>query len=254
MTVADVVDALLSMGDNCSGIWADRLGGGKAPQGGSEMVTRRPTDEGAFGPDGVMKFFLYLTGILVPVLSVLPWSLPVGLLAIPPGFERSLFMLLVHVPLAVIVVLVLWWAPRYYSSITYSIQEDWLIAEGGVLWRRRARLPVDRVQLVDVHQGPLQRRYGVASVSVFTAATGQSQAELRFVNIRDADRLRDRILALAAKYRTDHSGLVSIGGMPLGETGEQRVRLPQVNGAGIGDLVLEELRAIRRLLEKSVKE
>lgn len=76
------------------------------------MVTRRPTDEGAFGPDGVMKFFLYLTGILVPVLCVLPWSLPVGLLAIPPGFERSLFMLLVYVPLAVIVVLVLWWAPR----------------------------------------------------------------------------------------------------------------------------------------------
>lgn len=212
-------------------------------------------DEGIFKPDEAMGLFLYLSGVLLPLLCVLPWSLPVGLLAIPPGTERLAFMLFTHIPLAVTVAIVIWWAPRYYASITYSIGEDWLIAEGGVFWRKRVRLPVDRVQLVDVLQGPLQRRYGLASVSVFTAATGQSQAELRFVNLKDADRLRDQILFLSGKYRSDRSGLASTGVVSPGRVREeQEGGRPHLQDEVVDTPALEEIRAIRRLLEKHMKE
>jgi len=58
----------------------------------------------------------------------------------------------------------------------------------------RVRVPMARIQHVDIRRGPLERRYGLATVVLFTAAGAHAIPGLA---LEVADQLRDRIAALA---------------------------------------------------------
>ena len=45
-----------------------------------------------------------------------------------------------------------------------------------------------------VHQGPLQRRFGIAKLTVHTAGTEHSAVELSGLNFATAQRLRDALI------------------------------------------------------------
>jgi len=158
-----------------------------------------------FRPNPAMKVFLYTTSLLILAVSVLPWSIPVAVTVNDPLARTIMFW--VHVITAVVAIWLIIWVPKYYESITYAIDDKWLYAEGGVFWKRRSRLPISRVQMVDVNQGPWQRVYGLGSLRVFTAATGQSTAELSFQNIENAEQVRDYVLKLAQQFGAGDNGL-----------------------------------------------
>jgi membrane protein YdbS with pleckstrin-like domain len=61
----------------------------------------------------------------------------------------------------------------------------------GVIWRRVINLPLSRVQHTDVQQGPVQRRYGVASLVVHTAGTAAASVTLAGLSYETALRIRD---------------------------------------------------------------
>jgi membrane protein YdbS with pleckstrin-like domain len=203
-----------------------------------------------FRPHPAMKTFLYTTSLLILAVSVLPWSIPVALTAHDPIAEK--IMTWVHIITVLVAIWLIIWVPKYYESITYAIDDKWLYAEGGVFWKRRSRLPISRVQMVDVNQGPWQRVYGLASLRVFTAATGQSTAELSFQNIENAEKLRDYVLELVQKHRAVDNG--------LGDSVEDTRRIPSHAGiqdqgkfdgarvAALLDSLLSEVREIRRKL------
>lgn len=203
-----------------------------------------------FRPSPAMKTFLYASSLLILALSVLSWSIPVTVAVDDPLTQT--IMLWVHVITVLVAIWLIVWVPKYYESITYAMDDQWLYAEGGVFWKRRSRLPISRVQMVDVNQGPWQRVYGLASLRVFTAATGQSTAELSFQNIENAEKLRDHILRLVQQYRAGENGLgdsVAIADMKQipsrakihGESDEIRV-------TGLLDSLLNEVREIRKKL------
>ncbi|NLS44727.1 MAG: PH domain-containing protein [Firmicutes bacterium] len=194
-----------------------------------------------FYPNRAMKIFLYIMSLSILAVSVLSWSIPIALVLNDPVTNN--IILWVHVITVLIGILLIIWVPKYYNSITYAIDKEWLYAEGGVIWKRRSRLPVSRVQMVDLNQGPWQRMYGLASLRVFTAATGQPTAELTFQNIRDAESLRDHILKLVQEYCVDESG--------LGESTKDRTtaHINRERTVEVFDHLLTEVRKIRRKLE-----
>ena len=61
----------------------------------------------------------------------------------------------------------------------------------------RTRIPMSRIQHVDTRRGPLQRRFGLASVVLYTAAGASEIPALADDVAADA---RDRIAALAHVY------------------------------------------------------
>jgi membrane protein YdbS with pleckstrin-like domain len=193
----------------------------------------------AFGPHPVMKKFLYSISLLIIAVSVLPWSIPVGFYT----HEPVIYWIVgigVHAVTLIVTLLILLWIPRYHKSIGYGIDEEWLYAEGGVVWQRRARLPISRVQMVNIAQGPWQRLHGVASVNIYTAATGQPTAEMTYRNVANAEDIRDRILGLVQQHRADPAG--------LGD------RHPEV-GAGVGSaLGSADISALSGLLADVLKE
>jgi membrane protein YdbS with pleckstrin-like domain len=85
--------------------------------------------------------------------------------------------------------------PAYYRALEFAIDEHGISIHRGILWRSRSVLPRIRVQHSDVSQGPLQRRYGVATLKLYTAGSRHTKIELPGLEHDDAIALRDALLA-----------------------------------------------------------
>ena len=84
---------------------------------------------------------------------------------------------------------------RRYAAWGYLEREDDLLVRRGVLVRRTSVVPYGRMQYVDVTAGPLDRRLGLATVTLHTAAAA-TDASVPGLRADEAARLRDRLAAL----------------------------------------------------------
>jgi uncharacterized protein len=75
----------------------------------------------------------------------------------------------------------------------YEIREDEVDLQRGIVWISRTLVPLARIQHVDTQSGPLQRRFGLATVVFYTAAGPNQIPEL---STPVAAGVRDRIAEL----------------------------------------------------------
>ena len=79
---------------------------------------------------------------------------------------------LLVVLVVVVEVLVVWkWPPLAYAHWSYAIGDQALELQRGVFFRSRTWVPYYRVQHVDIEQGPIDRRIGLAQLLVRTASS-----------------------------------------------------------------------------------
>lgn len=102
-------------------------------------------------------------------------------------------------------ILLHWW------RLSYTVGDDEVRIDSGIVSRTRRILPFDRVEDVSIEQGPLQRVFGVAKVTLETggSAAGKEEGVLGAVRLERAQALRDHV-------RTRRSGLAA-GVAPTGE-------------------------------------
>ncbi|MFE3609164.1 PH domain-containing protein [Streptomyces goshikiensis] len=84
---------------------------------------------------------------------------------------------------------------RNWRSWKYAERADDLLISRGVLWQEQTVVPYGRMQLVEVTSGPLERRFGLASVQLHTAAAA-TDAKIPGLVPAEAERLRDRLTEL----------------------------------------------------------
>ncbi|CVH80227.1 Bacterial membrane flanked domain protein [Coriobacteriaceae bacterium CHKCI002] len=99
--------------------------------------------------------------------------------------------------------LVLWLVvlpPIRFSRWRYELSDDYLGIARGIVWRKRFVIPFIRVQNTDTRQGPILRMFGLASVTVATAA---GEHEIPGLAFDVAEQLRDRAAELARLARED---------------------------------------------------
>ncbi len=93
------------------------------------------------------------------------------------------------------VVLSFWHAYRWpaiaYRHTAYRVDDDGIEIRRGVIWRAVTRVPRSRVQHTDVSQGPIERRYGLGTLVVYTAGTDHARVALPGLRHQTALRLRD---------------------------------------------------------------
>jgi membrane protein YdbS with pleckstrin-like domain len=153
-----------------------------------------------FKPDPCMKTLFTIYLVLTVAVSFLSWMVPISI-AVP---ALATFF---YIPVLLLLGFILYWIPRYYTSVTYNLTSTHIIVERGVWWRRTSHVPYIRVTNVDVSQGPFSRHYGVAKVAIQTAGyhvasrqTGfGSEAEIGY--IRNTNEVRDTIMNMALKTR-----------------------------------------------------
>jgi membrane protein YdbS with pleckstrin-like domain len=64
----------------------------------------------------------------------------------------------------------------------------------GLIWRKTIILPFSRVQHAEVTSGPLQRRFGLATLKFYTAGGSSVDLKISGLEARQASALRDHIL------------------------------------------------------------
>jgi uncharacterized protein len=120
--------------------------------------------------------------ILIWVLTDLTW---VSLLILAVG--------------AAILLLRLALIERTWRSWGYVEREDDLYITHGVLFRSLVAVPYGRMQLVEVASGPLERAFGLATVTLKTASA-ETNASIPGLNPDEATRLRDRLTELGEAH------------------------------------------------------
>ena len=184
----------------------------------------------AVGPTPQYRSYLYAYLALTVVIFVLPWLVPVILTA--PAVVAAV----TGVPILAGVLFTLYWIPLYYRSISYRLTVTEITWQRGVWFRQTGIVPYNRITNVDIAQGPLMRFFSFSALRVQTAGySAQARAEIVLNGIEDAGDLQEKIM-----------GFVRRGG-PVAVEGK-----PEAPPAA-ADAVVEELRAIRRLLEGRVE-
>lgn len=82
---------------------------------------------------------------------------------------------------------------RIYRRWGYDMGEEQLRVLRGFLWRTDTIVPFNRIQHIDVAQGPLQRMFGLSTLIVHTAGTHNSIVTLPGLATADAEMMRDTI-------------------------------------------------------------
>lgn len=89
-----------------------------------------------------------------------------------------------------------WWLiGRNWASWGYAERGDDLLVTHGVMFRTIVVVPYGRMQFVDVAAGPLDQKFGIATVELHTA-TPSTDAVIPGLPPDDAEQLRDRLAAL----------------------------------------------------------
>ena len=89
--------------------------------------------------------------------------------------------------------LVLYLPMRRYAARGYSLEEERLRVVRGLLFHSDTIVPFGRVQHIDVDQGPIERAYGLATLTVHTAGSHNASVSLPGLAHDDALAMREEI-------------------------------------------------------------
>lgn len=127
----------------------------------------------------------------VPMLTMLDWRLLGG-----GGLGAAIVIMVV----AALVTLVLAWvlADVRWRHTHFALTAQGLRIQRGLWWRSDTLIPHSRLQHLDVHRGPLDRRLGLAGIRVYTAGSQLGRISLNGLSQAQAQRLRDSLVQSAS--------------------------------------------------------
>ena len=86
-----------------------------------------------------------------------------------------------------------WLGAKRHRRTLWKLDEDGFALRRGRWWQTESRVPVSRVQHLDLKRGPLERAIRLATLVVHTAGTRMSAVSVSGLDGDDAERLRDRL-------------------------------------------------------------
>jgi membrane protein YdbS with pleckstrin-like domain len=133
-------------------------------------------------------YFIYL--LLSVIFYILPWFIPVLIFA---PVEVSISFI---IPLIIIVIFTAYWIPKYYESIVYKLTNDKIIWRRGVWFKKTGVVPYNRITNIDITQGPISRKFKIASLKIQTAGYSgqQANAEIKIEGMKQFEELREMLM------------------------------------------------------------
>jgi len=195
-----------------------------------------------FGADFELKklYQVYLGIVLVG--GFLWWLIPVVVFVLLSfwAWIGVVVALSSFVPLLIAVSFILYWIPKFHSSITYVLEDDKIAITKGVWWKTKSFVPYNRITNISIYQGPISRHYGLGKLSIQTAgfsgtsSSGGKVAEAVIFGVKNFEEIKDIIINFVKGMKPKAI-----------ETEAETKPSKSVNRQ-----ILTELRKIRKTLEK----
>jgi len=133
------------------------------------------------------------------------------------------------------------WISMYYPRYKYVLGKEGILINRGIWWKYKRTIPYARIQHTSIDQGPIEQIFGIYRVNSYTAGTGSmggasagsgvTGPEGQILGVRNPEPLKEEIMKRIMQSRLG-DGVNDIG------------------AGGKSEEILEELRAIRKGLEK----
>ena len=134
--------------------------------------------------------WLALTGAMVGLALAVP-----GILLLDSGHATGMTVFIACAVVGCLVGGGLGWmlGHKQFCHTYWRLDPEGLALRRGRMWLRETRVPITRVQHLDLKRGPLQRRRSLATLVVHTAGTRNSSVVVPNIDAEDAQFLRDRL-------------------------------------------------------------
>ncbi len=127
--------------------------------------------------------------------TALGLALPAAGLSVPLAIATNIASPLWLVPLAALLGAAfgarLGW--KRHRRTRWKLDEDGFALQRGRLWQTDTRVPISRVQHLDLKRGPLERASQLATLVIHTAGTRMAAVSVSGLDDGDAEALRDRL-------------------------------------------------------------
>jgi len=184
-----------------------------------------------FKPSAQLKSLFYTYILSAACIFFLIFCLPVMLFA--PVEVAMMLAIFMGIPILVGFLIALVWVGKYYNSMHYKLTDHEMVWHRGVWFRETGIVPYNRITNIDIAQGPVSRRYGIATIKIQTAgysAANARKAEITIEGMQNFEEIRDTIMDMVK--------------------GQKPVAVETYEKGVAGTSVLDELVKIRKLLEK----
>jgi membrane protein YdbS with pleckstrin-like domain len=111
-----------------------------------------------------------------------------------PGFVDASLMVAPAIVAALVAGFNYAWPAISHRHKSYTVNAASIEIRSGVVWRKVISVPRTRVQHTDVSQGPLERRFDLGTLVIYTAGTEHSKIDLRGLAHDRASMIRDHLL------------------------------------------------------------
>jgi uncharacterized protein len=126
------------------------------------------------------------------LIGVLPLVIAALVLELGGSLPRGSFL----APVLLLSIWIIVRAPlRRYRARGYDMGADRLRVVRGLIFHSDTVVPFGRVQHIDVHQGPIERGYGLATLVLHTAGNHNASVSLPGLGHADALAMREEIRA-----------------------------------------------------------
>ena len=195
-----------------------------------------------FGADPELRTLYYVYLGIVLLGGFLWWLIPVVVFVVlsSEAWIGITVALSCFAPLLLAVGIVLYWIPKFHSSITYVLEGDKIAITKGVWWKTKSFVPYNRITNISIYQGPISRHYGLGKLSIQTAgfsgtsSSGGKVAEAVIFGVKNFEEIKDIIMNFVK------------GMKPEAIEAEAEVTFSK----SVNQQILTELRKIRKAVEK----
>lgn len=147
---------------------------------------------------GIQKDYLKLTLIYATINNLILGAALIAFFIFKP-FELPLIAWYA-VPCIYLIRLVWLYVSSYksFNYKSYAIREKDIVYRSGWLWRSTVTAPFNRVQHLQIDQGPLERKMGLSKLKIFTAGGNSSDITIPGLRPQEARNIKQFIVGKTA--------------------------------------------------------
>ncbi len=124
--------------------------------------------------------FIIILAVLIPMM--------INFQELYPWLRVSAIVIVI-----LLVGIMIWHTFRLFEYKQYALRTHDIVYRDGFIWRTITAVPFNRIQHVEVQQGPIERLFNLAKLNIYTAGGSASDLSISGLHVEVAQSLREFI-------------------------------------------------------------